>query len=190
MLAGGVLGAGVVLLPDEPADVPVLGAVEALDPLGLVLDALEEAEELPLAGVLAAVAELGVLAEVVSELPAEVAVPEVLGVDSVLVVAVLSVPLPVVSLAVLAGVGCAVVAAGVATGFGLVISERLVLIPSGAPGGRPPLGLPPETGGLVDEIGGDVIFATGGVVCLGVDETLEGFGVDAVVLALGFLTGA
>lgn len=185
-----MLGAAVVLLPDEPAAVPVLGAVEVLEPLWLVLDALAD-DELPLAGVLADVAELGVLAEVVSELPAEVAVPVLLVVDSpVLVVAVLSVPLLlVVSLAVLAGAGGAVVAAGVETGFGLVISERLVLIPSGAPGGRPPLGLPPETGGLVDEIGGDVTFATGGVVCFGVAITLEGLGVEAVVLALGFLTG-
>ncbi len=186
MLAGGVLGAAVVLLPDEPADVPVLGAVAVLEPLWLVLGALT-GEELPLAGVLADVAELGVLAEVVSELPADVLVLCV--VSPVPAVAVLAVPLLVVSLAVLAGVDGTVVAAGVETGFGLVISERLVLIPSGAPGGRTPLGLPPETGGLVDEIGGDVIFATGGVVCLGVEDRLEGLGVDAVVLALGFLTG-
>ena len=75
-------------------------------------------------------------------------------------------------------------------GLGLVISERLVLIPSGAPAGRDPPGLPPKTGGVVDNTGGVVTFATGGVVCFGGVETCVGFGVAVAVLVLGFFAGA
>lgn len=201
VLAGGVLGAAGVLLPDEPAVVPLLGdvllvaaLVEPLVPVpvdALLVEGLELAAVLP-----ADVAALGVLVAVfaVSELPVEV-VDEPLAVAdspvlpvSALVALVLVVVSPVVPVG--AAVVVLVVAAGVETFLGLLISERLVLIPSGTPGGRPPVGLPPETGGLVDEIGGELTLATGGVVCLGVETWLDGFGVEAVVLALGFFIGA
>ena len=101
-----------------------------------------------------------------------------------------AVELALVSVVVPAGAGGVLV-----VGLGFVISERLVLMPSGAPPGRTPPGLPPRTGGLLEDTGGLLVdtggvvtFATGGAVCFGGELAGVTFGVEAVVV-LGFFTG-